>query len=78
MDKVKVGQVWRILESKLDLKGANPEDYLIVITKIYKKKMVADFFYLDGYDSEMDGGDTGDDINIPWLIKNGQLESDVK
>ena len=74
MDKVKVGQVWRILESKLDLKGANAEDYLIVITKIYKKGMVADFFYLDGYDP---GRDEEDDINIPWLIKNGQLESDV-
>ena len=74
MDKVKVGQVWRILETKMGLIGSNPEDYFIVIKKIYKKGMVADFFYLDGYDS---GRDEEDDINIPWLIKNGQLESDV-
>lgn len=73
--EVKVGQIWKVLETKMGLIGSNPEDYLIVITKIYKKKMVADFFYLDGYDSGRDGED---DINIPWLIKNGQLESDVK
>lgn len=75
MHKVKVGQIWKILETKMGLIGsATPEDYLIVITKI-RKNGVADFFYLDGYDS---GRDEEDDINIPWLLKNGQLESDVK
>jgi len=76
---VKEGQVWKVIEKKFcdNILTPNPEDYYIVIKKIttrYHEPWI-DFFYLDGEDQDCEADDS---ISISWLMKNAELESDVK
>ena len=73
--KIKPGQIWKIVESRFIKE--NPEDYYIVIKKLYNKndKFWTDFFYLDAPDGVYDVEDC---TSVDWLIDNAELESDVK
>ena len=76
---VKPGQIWSVLESSLYKDEGDSNIYFIVIKEIKPGKFeapYAHFFYLDGYiDDDADGED--DSCSVDWLIRNGELESDV-